>query len=477
MIDIEHAIGPLSVCYHYFRASVLSLLNYYNHPRLIVIGAILFCITATVSGQAEALVTNLTGTQLLKQADDMLNNRISQLGQTGNGLINQLTTNLSVLTESARLNLKDVLDRPLKDMESSQRTVFLAINDLDMQIQKGVGAAYKLEEVTNIDIADRCGSQIPFCKSIEFISSISGLAVLHWTPTHTITITATGLGPGDSKRTVQVKFFLGGKQIYPRNTDLSTHDQGRYIFDTHQFTPFFSKSRPRTLDVVAQLVARNRGWFTSDQYVNSHLMLTLYPETAGTATLSYKVPVFGWITKERRSEPFPARDCGAKQCGDGGVHEGADTKAVSYTRAGPPLPQSQQVANPVLRCGPPWWDGAGCVYNYGRSVSLANPPDHVHAEWQQTGVWVTMYVDYDVLEWGKTIVDPKAQEFKLQYDQNFDFCLPDTVSYYIINGHAITGEPFSLVTEQSVPDFLSFNGKFSCEGNGYRYSYKVLRPR
>ena len=79
---------------------------------------------------ATAGILNWTGKQILHDADGILDKRISQLNEVANGQVNRLTTNLSVLSAGARINLKDVLDKPLNKLDDQQRAIFIAIRQL-----------------------------------------------------------------------------------------------------------------------------------------------------------------------------------------------------------------------------------------------------------------------------------------------------------------------------------------------------------
>lgn len=444
----------------------------------VVVTAGFLCSEAFPQEPVGAAILAISGRQILQDADKMLENRIFQLEQAGNGMVNRLTTNLSVLSEGARINMKDVLDRPLKDMQEAQRNVFIAIREATAEVGKAVGAAYKLEEIANIDVAQRL-SAIPLVKSVVFTSSINGLAVLKWTPSHTISIIATGLGPGQAGRKAQVKFFLNGQQMQPDQADLTKHNEGRYTFSMSQFIPYFRPREPRTLDLVAQLVVEDEAWLkvfpSKTQYVNTHVFLTLFPEYAGSATVSFKVPTYGWRLVERREEGRRARDCGNSKCGGGGANEDWSTTPVPNGETATPAPGHRKVASPAMRCGDPWWDPAGCQYVYDHRTTLSANKDRVDAHWRITGVWVTMYVSYDVLEWAKIGEEVKTLTLDLAYDKNVDFCVPDSVDYYVVSAKSITNQAFEETPGKS-NGLLQYSGPFTCEGSGKRHSYKVVRP-
>jgi hypothetical protein len=419
-------------------------------------------------------VAGLTGSQILKEADSILTNRISQLENAGNGLVNNLTTRLSVLAEAVRIDMKDVLDRPLAELQVAQRNALLAIKETSAEISKATAAAYKLEEIANIDVAGRLG---PLVKQV-FISSVRGLAVRQWESSHAISILATGLGPGQAGRTAQVKFFLNGSVLTPNQVDLSNHNEGRYVFARNQFQRWFRDKEPTTLDLVAQLVVVDNGWFSwlsRPQYVNTHLFLTLYPEYAGSATVTYKEPIYGWKFVERREEGFRTDDCGDRKCGGGGNNQDKTTTPVPKGETSSPAPGHRKVANPKMRCGHPAWDLKGCEYTYDNSVVLSPNQDHVIAHWRVTGVWVTKYVSYDVLEWAKIDAKDRAISLNLVYDKNVEFCLPTDVDYYVMSARSVTGQVFQDTPGKS-NGLLAYSGPFGCEGDGKRHSYKVIRP-
>jgi hypothetical protein len=152
-------------------------------------------------------VMALTGRQIVDDANKAVEDRIRQAEQAASGLVNQTLTGLSVLTEAARINLNDSLNRSLANMDAAQRDVFLNIRTLQEQLGADLDKAYSMEEVANIDISQRLGA-IPGVDDAIFISSVRGLSVAQWEPMHTVTLIGTGLGPGRAGETTRVSFAI-----------------------------------------------------------------------------------------------------------------------------------------------------------------------------------------------------------------------------------------------------------------------------
>ncbi len=423
-----------------------------------------------------------TGKQILDQADRIFDDKLHQANQMANGLVNHFLTGLSALSEGARINLKDVLDKPLGEMKDFQRQLFINIKELSDRLEKiAVTEMYKLEEVANIDLAQRIGDLF-FQKDQVFISSIHGLSLCSWKPRHTITMLATGLGPGEAGKKAEVTFFIktdqGNIELKPDEIDLSKHNQGVYTFAKSKFDKFFSTDSVKTLDLMTRLTVKKKVLFgTKIKTVESHIVLTLYPQQAGKITVEYTAPIYGWGFIERKTEQFRTADCGGGRCGGGGRVESRTTTRVPVGEqsSSPPL-GARKVENPGITCGAPWWDPAGCRYVYDLSARVNPTKEFVTALWRVTGVWVTMHVSYDIYEWKKIREEPRKVTLNLIYDKNVDFCLPNGVEYYKITGELLTNDRFELVTGQSYGNVFQYNGGYGCEANGKRHSYKVVRP-
>ena len=98
--------------------------------RCTLVIAIVVC--SSCGGGETAVATGvmaLTGRQIIDDANKAVEDRIHQAEQAASGLVNQTLTGLSALTEAARINLNDSLDRSLAKMDAAQRDVYVAAAD------------------------------------------------------------------------------------------------------------------------------------------------------------------------------------------------------------------------------------------------------------------------------------------------------------------------------------------------------------
>jgi hypothetical protein len=428
--------------------------------------------TTAVVGGAAGLIT---GKSLIGDADQAVANRMAQAEQIGNGLVDQGVTRLSVLTEAARQAGQDTLQKGLGEMNSQERMLFQELQNLTQEVEAGKQDAYDIGQVTAIDVSSTL-DQVPLIKGATYISTIRGLSVLNWREQHVIYVIATGLGPGRADETTSVTFTVDGKPIQPTNVDLSKANRGAYTFSTASLRGDANISEITSRKAVITLIRKKRGLFEKQKVVNTPILLTFYPQKAGVVTFSYGIPQFEYRKVSRKEEPaHVTSDCGNGKCDR---TEGFATTPVSNGDIADPPEGNRKVANAAIRCGEPWWDPAGCGYVYDLKAVVDPTEREVKASWRVTGVWVSMLVSYDVLEW--TRVEPKQgfEQIDLVYDKVLNICLPKKVDTATLSFQLLTGRKFEAVTGVvDVPGVLKPLGRSACANGGYQYAYTVQSPQ
>ena len=429
-------------------------------------------------------VMALTGQKIVNDANKAAEDRIRQAEQAASGLVNQTLTGLSALTEAARLNMNDVMGRSLSEMTTAQREVFLQIRSMQEQLTEDLNKGYSMEEVANIDVSHRLGA-IAGIEDAVFISSVRGLSVAQWEPSHTITIIGTGLGPGRAGETTRVRFMIPSNtqevELRPQNVNSAEHNTASFIFPVELFKNHFKADTVGVINIKLTMdVERPKwfGWSSSKKTVTSHLLLSTYPARAGNLGISYAKPVYGYKTVESKTEGIRTADCGNSRCGGGGLNEDKSTTPVANGDVADPPLGNRKVANPKIACGDPWWDPAGCQYIYDWRADVDASGRFIKAHWRITGVWVTAKVSYDVQEYSLLNTEPSKDEQPLEYGKVLQFCLPRGVETAVLEAKLITGRTLQTVSGGDIPAILKFQGRSSCpEVNGSRFSYMVLPPR
>ena len=444
--------------------------------------AALLCLTGCGGGIETVAATGvmaLTGRQIIDEANRAIEERIHQAEQAASGLVNQTLTGLSALTEAARINLNDSLDRTLAEMTAAQRDVFLQIRSMQDQLGQDLEKAYSMEEVANVDVSQRLGGIVGIENAV-FISSVRGLSVAEWEPSHTITVIGTGLGPGRAGETATVRFAVAGpgKELTPQAVNSAEHNTTRYIFSTELFREYFRESRVGAVDVMLTMDVERRAWWglrTIRKSVTTHLILSAYPRRAGTLAINYQKPLYGYKVIATKTEGFRTADCGNGKCDRN--EDRSTTPVANGDVADPPI-GNRRVSNPRIACGDPWWDPAGCRYVYDWKAEVDASGRYVKAHWRVTGVWVTAKVSYDIEEYSIVNTAPTEQEHALEYGKVLEFCLPRGVETAVLEARLITGRNLQTISSGDVPAVLKFQARSSCpEIGGDRYSYMVLPPR
>ena len=444
--------------------------------------SLLFVLGSVPSSQAQVgLVSTaalaLTGRQIMTQAQQLVNQKLADINNIASGLVNQGITSLNVSIEAARINASAVLDKPLRELKEGERTIFLGIYDATAHLDEAVQKAYRLEEVTNVDITNRLGDILGISRS-TFISSVGGLSVLKGRQEYRVMVIGTGLGPGQSGVSARVELLMNDTVVPTTRVDSSGHNTAVLYLPPSVFEPHFRSDRVATLPLHVRLTVKRETWWgmsSETKVVNAPVLFSLYPVYAGHARVVAEVPTFEWVTTMTgQRQGFLQRDCGGGQCGGGGVYEEKYTTPVPGGNT--PVVGHQRVTNVKCECGPEWWAPDACRYSYKRVCEAATTDTQVHIAWQQTGVWGHWYGVWDVQEYRRTGTTPIAQELDVFYTGNISFCLPDTVDFFQVRLNTVTKENFDLTPQLSQPGRFEYLGSFSCRANEKRYEYRVVAP-
>lgn len=425
-----------------------------------------------------AAVAQMTGDAILKRASDLIDEKLQQTEQVGNGMINRAVTGLSVSVEAARISASDVLNKPLSEMRQTERDVFLMIDSRTDDLQKITSDGYRMEEVANLDLQDlasRVGG------NLVILSSINGLSVKQWLPEHRIELVGTGLGPGQSGQRTTVTFRTKSGELVPANVDSSQHNRATFSFTANQLQPFFDRERPKTADLTVVLTVDRPKYFglTRDKReVTSHIVLTTYPKLAGNLSVEYTKPVYNYKLVERKPETFRSIDCGGGRCGGEGRWQTFTTAPVANgTVANPPV-GNRRVTNPKNECVGSFDPSNGCRYTYAwENVSVDPTGRFVTASVRVTGVWVDARVSYDVEEWALVGTSSEALTREMRFGEVLKFCLPDKVESATLKGKLVTGHAGEAVAGGDLMGLMRFQARTACAEGGTEYSYLVSEPQ
>jgi hypothetical protein len=446
---------------------------------LVAVGLLLLArpADAQLGAVADSATLALTGREVLSQAEQMVTRKMVDASNIASGLLNSALSGVNVSIEAARINATAAMDKPLREMQEGERTIFLSLRDATAQLDELSKKAYWLEEVSNVDISNRLGS-LPLVSKATFISSVSGLSVVQGAADHRVRVIGTGLGPGEEGVAAKLELLLNGKPLVPQQTDSSAHNAATLRFAPEVFKPYFKPKQVVTLPVEVKLsVSRSRWyWFPETKVVDAKLLFTLYPEFGGTLRVEAEVPKFEWVTlRGGDRQGFRTADCGAKQCGGGGVPQEQWTTAVPGGDS--PVVGYQRVANVRCECGPPWWAPDACRYSYLQECRPDANSSKVKLAWQQTGIWGTWYAVWDVQEYRRTGTTPMVlPDQDYFYGKSVSFCLPNTVDLYRVRLASVTKEKWDLTPQMSVPHRFEYAGAFTCRADEKSYEYRVPEP-
>lgn len=442
-----------------------------------LVGAMLQPPPARAQNVVGVVAAGLTGRMLLDDAERRVNRKMTEVENIANGLMAQAITGVTMAIQSARINSEALLDKPLAALKETERSAFYAIRDASSQMDQLADKAYRLEEVANVDASTLLGSIPPIADAI-FISSIRGISILQTRPEHKVTVIGTGLGSGNSRIVGKLEVWHGGTLLVPSRVDSSEHNTTTLYFAPTTFAAHFRPDQVVTLPLTVKLKTVRSRWYWTDaeQEVSTKTPFTLYPPTLGTAAVVADVPNFGWVFTRAERVGWTMRDCGAKQCGDGGVHE--ERKHAPGVEGDTPTVGFRRLTNVTCTCGAPWWGEKACEYSQPLTCQISDNAKQVQHSWQVNGIWGTRYANYSVETYARTGATPTPQPpVPVLYGDTFSFCIPATVDLYTVRVRTLTKETFTLTPGESVPDRIIYASNFTCNANEKRILYRVPSPR
>ncbi len=394
-------------------------------------------VTPTVSGMAVS--------DLLDQAEDIVDKTLGNAENTGSALIANSANQLQVAIEIARINFGSEINKTVGSLKEEHRLAFQRLHDLSKEVESFEGKIYELKDSTVLDIRALIKDFPIIDGENYFVQSVSGLSQLRKPDRYTITINGTGFGTSSEKYRSSIKLFKAGREItsdlYSVQEDRA--NQSKVLMDSGIFQNSDEKIIFEKISLKIKIQQKKQVlgflWsYWSESEYNLPLIMSIFPPVAGTIEVNSNEQLYGWvkITRHTFSETGGNNHC-SKNCKK---HVGTHyDRCYSVTGGNQTVVGYKRITNVSgLSCS------GTCGYDEDKAKRLVGNSSKVCMHWRGRSHPSTYSVSFDIEEYKKTGEKPYSpQKLTVQYGDIIEVKVPLKLAGGTIKGKAITGQDFT----------------------------------
>lgn len=342
-------------------------------PRALCSFALLavLCPLPALAGAVSAVATGLTGNELLKRSDRIVQDAIRSSAIAADGAISKMATEASVLSRSIEIGMAGQLDKAIRDIsDKAIQAPLIRLAELADQISLTERRFYKMRDTSVIDLQEIASSSI-FADSPIFIQRIDGVAYLQQSGEFRLGVTALGLRP-TADRTATVRLVLDKKTVWPLRVESGAADTQNpggahtrtLVFGSELFAGRFVAGKVAIVPAMLEVTVTTKRFLLRPRVdkITIPIYIALMPRRAGELKVAIRSINQGWVrqTNEMSSKPTVSEDCGESKCRytfqiDVPVARGNQAK---------PIVGDQRIADTRWTCKP-LWGPTSCTFPGG----------------------------------------------------------------------------------------------------------------
>ena len=283
------------------------------------------CPTPSSAQVVASIATGITGNELLKRTDKIVQDAIRSSAIAGDGMVSKMATEASVLSRSIEIGLAGQLDKAIRDIsDKAVQAPLIRLAEVADQVARAERRFYRVRDTSIIDFQEIASSSI-FADSPIFIQRIDGVAYLQQSGDFRRAVTALGLRPM-ANRTATVRLLIGEKNVLPLRGETGAADPQNpggahtrtLVFGADLFAGRFLAGKVAIVPAVLEVVVTTNRTFLSPRVekISSPIYIALMPRHAGEVKVSIRSVSQGWVKQpnEMSSKPTVSDDCGEGKC-------------------------------------------------------------------------------------------------------------------------------------------------------------------
>jgi hypothetical protein len=432
--------------------------------RTIVVAILLATSTAQASAAELSPLGAVIGGEEAKavvdKADQLAQNAIASAAREGNGLVAHTASELTILTNNARLMLGSTENTLVKDLGVPEANLLGEISALSHQLDDAQNKAYFIRDVTLVDVSNLTAA-LPFTNVPFFVQKVSGLSQVIGDADYKFQVVARGIEAASSESASAVNVTIDGRPV-PAQISVSTRGVADIVIGSSVLNPFFAHEDRATVvkaafEVTVVTHPKKRFLRTppdTTTKISAPVWVTLYPKYAGEITVTAYVPVLKWVRLDAAHEVKTASMP---------VLTIADFDLRVPLGASSKTPGAQRIVGAYFTCDqtfsaqPNGFCGPGAYWTIDVAPTATLDETYVKGTIKNRGekLWFTLHAVVDELR-----VDPvqlsDVKRYVLTWDTPIRIELPNGWSNYRIDGKSVTKREIHLNENTSMEPFLKF---------------------
>ena len=409
--------------------------------------------------------TGKVAKDVISDANSAGNSLIYSARNAGDALAARFGNELTVGAANATYLLGEEVDKKLSRLSTENRLVLERLDTLTQTLKDTKTGAFELKDAIALDLTTQVGDLAIWAKKDFVLQRIDGIAQMQKEGgDYTLRFTGIGFGPDSSDRSARIKqLTLAGKQFAdfrenrPRAFTTEIYIPRSVLRgDEHRVSII-----PVDLDVE---VTSKRLLGRKPTTYPVHLQITLMPRFAGTLIVSWKQPVFDWITINPRQEYVETT---------GDHNQRGDIRRFPYNWP-KRVDDNHRFLGPVSCPNNSHPENRNCDWSECKSVSLLENDKVLNLSIEAWGSPCTYRFWAPLQERKPTGEQSVEKPYDFVYGANLVVELPQDVTYWRLQGKTITFQPVDVVAE-GTDKLLTFRDLIQ-SGAVQRVVYSVAVP-
>lgn len=409
---------------------------------------------------------------VIDDAENASQRLIIQAQQSGNGLVSNAASQLSVLAQTTALILGNDINKSMNQLSQTEQA---AVNELKAAIiaaNATVGKVYDIEDTTAIDLT-RFESGIPFTHTPDFyVKRISNTGMLPQPGNYHVVVTAYGLGIANDTK-ADITGTLDGKPLIFREVDQTTAGKAILEIPNQVLAPYFSSTKLAVVKMELTVVVSRKGLFGwKGHSYPVPVYLTLYPPQVATIALRITKPVYDWVDVGAVSSA-PMNTPEKDGCTDNGcrANNSLDLRVVGPT-SGLPIVGAQRLKEVHLQCNSGfercrgWWGNQTLLISDNGTKGTATWLSWTHPQ--------NFTLIGSVQEYRQVGTQQEDHTYALKIDQPQVVPLPPEYSLLALTVSGYSGRQYTVILPQVDPHHIV---DAALQGNSYVFSAVVPVPQ
>lgn len=422
----------------------------------------------TARAQIEIGLGYIAGNELLSsfwnKVDGTIQQATSNVDLMGNAYGVRLSNQLYVASQNLQQLLDKSLDKRFDQLDTKTQIALVEVEKLRRTVEDFKSTAFDLRDATVLDLQTVIGNIVPWAKTDFLIQQINGVTQFRKDADYKLKFMGIGFGANSDKLISQITTVLiNGKAV----TNYQENKLGNYtsyiVLPKDEVNANLNATGITVKKVSIKVVTIRKKCIRKVSKERSlTFYLTIFPDHAGVAKVSYTLPQKTWVTKQANYQTsYVTPD----------HHQTSAIRHYFWTDYRE-LPEGQRFINAHVITR----QGTGCAWTSENGIFTEHNDKQLRIWGETWGQPCIYFYGADIQEERITSTSTVSlPDMNANYGTSLSFDIESDVKYWTIDFTSVTGQKFQIVNKGSYLPLIEFSDVIDISSTQKRIIYKVNR--